>query len=87
MWLRAPRSRLIANHVNRVRAKRSGLDSEGIDHLQLGKTMKIRVPGANRAYAMLAHEHNRVRIMEQISREPRVLADDLLGDIPVPRCR
>lgn len=49
--------------------------------------MEVRVPRADPAYAMLAHEHDRVRIMEQISRQTRMLADDLLGDIRVPRRR
>jgi hypothetical protein len=58
--------------------------SERVDDLKKGESVKVRIPSADPAYAMLAHEDGRVRIVEQVAGEPRELRAQVLGNVGTP---
>lgn len=46
--------------------------------------MEVRIPGADPADAMFAHQDRSVGIMEQVSREMRQLRESLFCHLGVP---
>ena len=52
----------------------------GLDDLEKGEAPEVRVSRANSGDAMLAHQDRRMRVMNEIAREPGKLGDELCGN-------
>jgi hypothetical protein len=57
---------------------------QGIDNLEKGKSVEIRITGADSSDSMLTHEDSSMCIVDEIAREVRDLCDDLPCNFGVP---
>jgi hypothetical protein len=60
---------------------------QGIDDLEKGKSMEVRITGADSPDAMLTHEDGSMPIVEEIAGKVRKLCEDLSCHLGVPLCR
>jgi len=57
------------------------LGLEGVDNFEKGKSVEVRIPGADPENPVLAHENGCVRVVQQIARQVRKLRNHLPGYI------